>query len=75
MTVAKRFCLLVLLAPAALGCQRAKTVTAVDEPVRLTLPSTFDGSKAGDERKVAGVTLCWCPPGTFTMGSPPDESP
>src|SRR5262249_54467989 len=30
-------------------------------------------SKAGDEREIAGVTLCWCPPGRFMMGSPPDE--
>jgi formylglycine-generating enzyme required for sulfatase activity len=33
----------------------------------------FDGTKGGDERTVAGVRLCWCPPGKFTMGSPPDE--
>jgi sulfatase modifying factor 1 len=34
---------------------------------------TFAGSKAGEEREIAGVKLCWCPPGTFKMGSPPDE--
>ena len=33
----------------------------------------FDGTKAGDERTIAGVKLCWCPPGKFTMGSPPGE--
>lgn len=40
------------------------------------------GSKAGDERRIGGVALCWCPPGRFTMGSPreepdrrPDEEP
>jgi sulfatase modifying factor 1 len=33
----------------------------------------FAGSKAGDEREVAGVKLCWCPPGRFRMGSPADE--
>src|SRR4051812_27593612 len=32
-----------------------------------------DGSRAGDERRATGVTLCWCPPGRFTMGSPPEE--
>ena len=73
MCVAQRFCLLVLLAPAALGCQRAKTVTPADEPAKTVAPSAFDGSKAGDERKIAGVTLCWCPAGRFTMGSPPGE--
>ena len=31
------------------------------------------GVKAGDEREVGGVKLCWCPPGPFRMGSPPDE--
>jgi formylglycine-generating enzyme required for sulfatase activity len=33
----------------------------------------FVGKKAGEEREVAGVKLCWCPPGKFVMGSPPDE--
>ena len=33
----------------------------------------FDGRQAGYERTIAGVRLCWCPPGKFTMGSPPDE--
>jgi formylglycine-generating enzyme len=32
------------------------------------------GVKAGDEREVSGVKLCWCPPGRFLMGSPPSES-
>jgi formylglycine-generating enzyme required for sulfatase activity len=36
-------------------------------------PAAFAGPKAGEERDVAVVRLCWCPPGTFTMGSPPDE--
>ena len=30
--------------------------------------------RAGEERRVEGVRLCWCPPGTFTMGSPPTET-
>jgi formylglycine-generating enzyme required for sulfatase activity len=33
----------------------------------------FNGTKAGEERTVAGLKLCWCPSGKFTMGSPPDE--
>jgi formylglycine-generating enzyme required for sulfatase activity len=37
-----------------------------------TLPS-FAGVKAGDEREVAGIKLCWCPAGKFKMGSPPSE--
>ncbi len=35
--------------------------------------SAFRGLRAGEQREVAGVKLCWCPPGTFTMGSPRDE--
>lgn len=27
----------------------------------------------GDEREIRGIKLCWCPPGTFVMGSPLDE--
>src|SRR5439155_24778749 len=33
----------------------------------------FVGSKGGDEREVRNIKVCWCPPGTFIMGSPPDE--
>jgi formylglycine-generating enzyme required for sulfatase activity len=33
----------------------------------------FDGKRPGEERTVAGMRLCWCPPGKFTMGSPPGE--
>jgi hypothetical protein len=31
------------------------------------------GVKAGDGREVGGIKLRWCPPGQFTMGSPPGE--
>jgi sulfatase modifying factor 1 len=27
----------------------------------------------GTEKQIAGIKLCWCPPGTFTMGSPGTE--
>jgi formylglycine-generating enzyme required for sulfatase activity len=39
-----------------------------------TPAASFRGARAGDERLVAGVRLCWCPPGRFTMGSPPHEA-
>jgi formylglycine-generating enzyme len=32
-----------------------------------------DGTRAGEERTIGGIKLCWCPPGSFTMGSPPGE--
>lgn len=35
--------------------------------------SSFAGLKAGEEREVVGLKLCWCPPGKFKMGSPPSE--
>ena len=39
----------------------------------LDQADAFGGSKIGEEREVAGIKLCWCPPGRFIMGSPPDE--
>src|SRR5712692_9765709 len=33
----------------------------------------FTGARAGQGRNIQGVRFCWCPPGRFTMGSPPDE--
>jgi formylglycine-generating enzyme len=36
-------------------------------------PDGIEGSRAGDQRTIACVKLCWCPPGKFTMGSPPSE--
>ena len=34
----------------------------------------MNGTKPGDERTIDGIRLCWCPPGKFTMGSPPGET-
>ena len=36
--------------------------------------STFRGARAGEQRVVEGLTLCWCPPGRFMMGSPSAEA-
>ena len=41
-------------------------------PYRLQERS-FRGATAGEERDVEGITMCWCPPGRFRMGSPPAE--
>ena len=30
----------------------------------------FDGKRAGEERTIAGVKLCWCPPGQVHDGQP-----
>jgi sulfatase modifying factor 1 len=32
-----------------------------------------EGKKPGEGRTIAGIKLCWCPPGRFTMGSPTGE--
>jgi formylglycine-generating enzyme required for sulfatase activity len=60
------------VASLALGCHRGALVTPVDH-ASPAVASPFDGAEAGDERKVAGVALCWCPLGRFTMGSPRRE--
>lgn len=43
------------------------------EPGRNADAGSFVGAKAGEERTVAGIKLCWCPAGRFLMGSPPSE--
>ena len=49
-----------------MGCWREPIVS-------LTPADFFDGSKAGNQREVGGVTLCWCPLGRFRIGSPRNE--
>jgi len=56
-----------------LGCQPRITPAVAPGIDGAYNTSTFSGSKGGDEREVAGIKLCWCPPGRFRMGSPPDE--
>ena len=73
MSFARKMCFLVLLAVSIFGCQRGESVTQVYEPTKPVGPSFFNGTKAGDNREVAGIELCWCPPGQFTMGSPASE--
>lgn len=58
-----------------LGCQSDDSTnhlptSAANSP---TQKDSFDGTRAGDERKILGVDLCWCPAGRFRMGSSPDE--
>jgi formylglycine-generating enzyme required for sulfatase activity len=71
MSYAKPLYALALLA--FFGCGRAEPIPSASESARGGSPAAFDGSRPGDEREVAGVKLCWCPPGRFLMGSPPDE--
>jgi formylglycine-generating enzyme len=64
-----------LLYAALVGCHPpAGTKAPLEHDDSPTAPGhTFLGSKAGDEREVAGVKLCWCPAGRFVIGSPKDE--
>ena len=52
-----------LLAAAALPGYSAEPPKAV----------STERSKPGEERTAVGVKLCWCPAGTFLMGSPREE--
>ncbi|MBI2431437.1 MAG: formylglycine-generating enzyme family protein [Candidatus Hydrogenedentes bacterium] len=55
-----------LLATVLGGCARVAEV-------RAPAADPFDGARAGEEREVLGVKLCWCPAGRFVMGSPGSE--
>ncbi len=74
MAFARRLNLVVLVSSAMFGCHRVSPVTRLDEPNQAVVSSAFSGSKAGDEREVVGVRLCWCPAGRFLMGSPAGET-
>jgi formylglycine-generating enzyme required for sulfatase activity len=63
--------LLLMSGVIAAGCRPARPDVTAPAPADPDLD--FVGRHAGEERDVAGVKLCWCPPGRFTMGSPPGE--
>ena len=73
MSFARHFCSLVQFATGLLGAQCSEPVTSPSDSSMADAPGAFSGFKAGDEREVAGIKLCWCPPGKFTMGSPAGE--
>jgi sulfatase modifying factor 1 len=43
------------------------------KPADIAPPSAFFGERAGQERTVEEIALCWCPAGSFTIGSPRTE--
>jgi formylglycine-generating enzyme required for sulfatase activity len=63
----------VILASVSLCGLSAPANLAQDKRKAEPRTGSFRGSKAGEAREVAGVKLCWCPPGKFLMGSPLDE--
>ncbi|MDQ1256528.1 MAG: hypothetical protein QG656_1124, partial [Candidatus Hydrogenedentes bacterium] len=54
-------------------CLGALFVWAI-APKKPPIHETFLGTQPGEERIFAGITFCWCPPGSFTMGSPESEA-
>jgi formylglycine-generating enzyme len=73
MSRAWKTCLFTLLAFGSFGLRGAESVMEANYPTQSTVHPSFGGSKAGEERQVAGIKLCWCPAGKFMMGSPPTE--
>ena len=73
MSFVRKGCLIVLLVPGVFACQRVERVMRVEDSTKTVAPSPFNGRKAGDQRDFIGIRFCWCPPGRFTMGSPPTE--
>jgi formylglycine-generating enzyme required for sulfatase activity len=73
MCIPGRVCSSVLFSLAVLGCTRGESIVAAHEPTKLVPPSSSSGGKAGEERTVSGIELCWCPAGKFMMGSPRSE--
>ena len=64
-----------LLMAGLIGCHREAGTTGLlaSGKAPKARADSFAGSKAGDEREVAGIRLCWCPAGQFLMGSPHGE--
>lgn len=59
-----------------LGCQQSISLgdcSAIDDEHTAGQASSFAGARAGAARTLAGLDLCWCPPGRFVMGSPVAE--
>jgi sulfatase modifying factor 1 len=52
---------------------RAAGIAALSPLTSMARRQSFGGVAAGEQREVAGVALCWCPAGRFTMGSPASE--
>ena len=64
----------ILLMAGSLGYHRGTlTYSQPTQEGSGRVADAFRGRTAGDRRDVGGIELGWCPPGTFRMGSPPNE--
>ena len=52
----------------------ASAAALVEPRLAAMQPAAFAGGQAGEPRVIEDVRLRWCPPGRFTMGSPPTET-
>jgi len=59
---------LLLMSPFIAGCSRGEKAPPISD-------QAFVGETAGEERALSSLKMafCWCPPGTFMMGSPRHE--
>ena len=68
-----RLAIAMILLALLIGCRPPERQRLRDHSPEERTDTALMGSRAGEERAVAGVKLCWCPAGKFMMGSPPDE--
>lgn len=69
----RRVHLLILLACVPVACSPVAPKSAIEDAASSEAPDAFRGAKAGGEREVSGIKLCWIPAGKFLMGSPRGE--
>lgn len=74
MSLARHSHLLALVVAVIIGCRSTSSVRMTGAAQTAPASSPFSGVKAGNEHEIAGIKLCWCPAGKFTMGSPRNEA-
>jgi sulfatase modifying factor 1 len=55
------------------GRTRRQFLCATAGGLIATSARALADSRAAQDKTIQGIKLCWCPPGRFTMGSPPSE--
>src|SRR5678815_542953 len=67
------YTILLIISLVGSQCDTTKNHHSVSISLQQVQDDSFAASKAGDSCQVNGIKLCWCPPGTFIMGSPSNE--